>query len=112
LAQAYDRDGAIQDITLLSSESVAQGDSFELFQNQPNPFNNSTEIGFYLPEAGQATLNVMSADGKVIYTNVGDYDKGMNRVNLDASSLGNKGVLLYRLDYNGFSATKKMIFIN
>jgi len=98
-AQAYDRNGSIQDITLLSSESVTEGESMELFQNQPNPFNNSTEIGFYLPEAGQATLKVMSADGKVIYTDVGNYEKGMNRVNLDASNLGNKGVLLYRLEY-------------
>ena len=111
-AEAYDTNGNIKEIILLSSEMIAQGDSFELFQNQPNPFNNSTEIGFFLPEAGKATLEVMSADGKVIYKSSDNYEKGMNRVNLDGSSLENKGVLLYRLEFNGYSATKKMIFIN
>ncbi len=111
-AEAYDTEGGIQEIILQSSEDVAQGGSFELFQNQPNPFNNSTEIGFFLPEAGEATFEVMSADGKVIFKNSDYYNKGMNRINLDGSSLENKGVLLYRVEYNGFSATRKMIFIN
>ena len=111
-AEAYDKDGEIQEIILLSSEAIDRGTSFELFQNQPNPFNDSTEIGFFLPEAGEATLEVMSADGKVIYKSVEEYGKGMNRVNVDASNLQNKGVLLYRLEFNGYSATRKMIFIN
>ena len=111
-AEAYTTDGEIQDVILHTAGSLVQNGSFELFQNQPNPFNNSTEIGFFLPEAGEATLEVMSADGKVIFTEAGSFAKGVNSISFDATNLENKGILLYRLEYNGYSATKKMIFIN
>jgi len=112
IAEAYTTEGEIQDVILQTSGSLVQNGSFELFQNQPNPFNNSTEIGFYLPEAGAATLDVMSADGKVIFSKTRGFEKGMNSIILDANNLENKGILLYRLEYNGYSATKKMIYIN
>ena len=111
-AEAYTTEGEIQDIVLQTSGSLVQNGSFELFQNQPNPFNNSTEIGFFLPEAGAATLDVMSADGKVIFSKAGSFEKGVNSIIFDATNLENKGILLYRLEFNGYSATKKMIFIN
>ncbi len=110
-AEAYNAEGEIQDVILQSSGPSTDNNSFELFQNQPNPFNNSTEIGFYLPESGEARFEVMSADGKVIYSKEGNYEKGMNSIMLESANLQNKGVLLYRLEYNGYSATKKMIFI-
>ena len=37
--------------------------NFELFQNQPNPFDGVTEIVFNLPEASEATLKVFDTNG-------------------------------------------------
>jgi len=39
---------------------------FNLSQNEPNPFKESTVIGFTLPEAGKATITVYDVAGKVV----------------------------------------------
>jgi len=46
--EAYNQEGELMDVEL-SFTSPIFVDEFELFQNQPNPFQDRTTIGFYLP---------------------------------------------------------------
>ena len=39
---------------------------FYLFQNQPNPFSQSTNISFQLPKDGEVRLKVTDVDGRVL----------------------------------------------
>ena len=83
-----------------------------MLQNQPNPFDAQTTIGFELPEASTAVLTVYDVTGKVIKQINGDFAKGYNEVQLNKAELSATGVLYYRLDATEYTATRKMIVID
>lgn len=85
--------------------------SFELFQNQPNPFEDKTAITFQLPEASTAELSVMDATGKVLWTQSSDWPAGLSTVEINLSRLSAAGVLYYKLQTPTGSAVRKMIRI-
>jgi hypothetical protein len=83
--------------------------SFELFQNQPNPFEQQTAITFQLPEASPAVLTVFDGTGKILWINSKDWPAGLNTVQVDLTALGAAGVLYYKLETPERSAVRKMI---
>lgn len=85
------------------------GLGFELYQNEPNPFVNRTSIGFYLPEAAEATLTVIDETGRMVYRQKGQFAQGKNSISLDRALLNTSGVLYYKLETANNSATMKMI---
>ena len=89
----------------------AEKSAFELYQNQPNPFNASTTISFQLPENQAATLTVTDVAGRTIKQVRGNFLKGINQISLDKSELGATGVLYYRLETANNFATRKMIIV-
>ena len=82
-----------------------------MYQNQPNPFVNKTLIGFHLPEAAEATLNVFDETGRVLFTQKCNFAKGYNAVQIDHALLNTAGVLYYKLETASNSAVRKMIQI-
>ena len=88
-----------------------KAESFQLFQNQPNPFKEETVIGFNLPEAADATLTVYDISGKLIYNMTDAFEKGHNSITLRQSQLPVSGVLYYKLESGTHIATRKMIQI-
>lgn len=88
-------------------------DEFVLLQNSPNPFSESTEISFVMPQKGEATLKVYDINGVLIKQVSESYAKGMNSVTLSKKELGvSAGVLIYSIENEGFIATKEMILID
>ncbi len=111
-SEAYpDKVGSNQqlDVALRFSGNTIAGVGFELYQNQPNPWVGKTMVGFHLPAAATATLTVYDETGRVLFTRKGDYARGYNAVQLDASVLRGQGVLYYRLETATDSATRKMV---
>jgi hypothetical protein len=111
VAEAYSQANGIVDVALEfnTDQGVIKSDAFALYQNTPNPFVESTIIGFVLPEAAEATLTIYDLTGRVLRTIDGAYAKGYNQVTLNRSGFGSAGVLYYQLDTEGYTATKKMI---
>ncbi|MCG8330355.1 MAG: GEVED domain-containing protein, partial [Chitinophagales bacterium] len=93
-AEAYAVDGQFMDVELSFgwSTPMAKADQFELYQNQPNPANGETLIGFNLPEATTATMTISDITGRVVKLIRLDAVKGYNSVVINASNLP-KGVL-------------------
>jgi hypothetical protein len=94
------------------NSSTIAGQAFELYQNTPNPWVNKTQIGFYLPEATQATLTVYDATGRTLYTAQGDFGKGYNAFTIERASalLGTQsGALFYKVETSTDSGVKQMI---
>jgi len=87
----------------------AGDDTFAVFQNEPNPFNDKTTISFNLPAAGDAMLKVFDVTGKVIYTNKGSFGNGMNSFVLSKTDLPANGVMIYQIESGANVDTKKMI---
>ncbi len=92
-------------------------ESFELVQNFPNPFNNSTSISIKLPYESLLRLDVYDQIGKHIKTLLdARYPSGVHTVRWDATDNQAKpvasGVYFYRLMSDGkLLQTKKMIMI-
>jgi hypothetical protein len=105
------KDGQVQrlGIAFRFDGQTMSGVGFELYQNQPNPFMNKTFIGFYLPEATEATLSVFDEAGRVVYQQKGKFAKGENSVSLERALINTTGMLFYKLETATDSATKKMI---
>ncbi len=86
-------------------------EAFSLLQNYPNPFNSSTEIAFTLPEKEQIKITVVDLAGRTIATLYdGVLNAGYHVVTFKDESLSS-GIYLYRLDADGFTATRKMIYM-
>jgi hypothetical protein len=107
-AEAYG-DAGRKNVAFRFDGKTIAGVGFELYQNQPNPFVNKTSIGFFLPEAAEATLSVFDETGRVVYQQNGQFAKGENFISLDRSLINTVGMLYYKLETSTDSATKKMI---
>ena len=82
--------------------------SFEVFQNSPNPFSTQTEIAFTAPSGGKADFRVFDLLGREIITRTIEAVPGMNKITLSGRSL-KAGIYFYKLDFKNKSLTKKMI---
>jgi len=107
-AEAYGDAGRLNVAFRFDGKTIS-GVGFELYQNQPNPFVSRTFVGFFLPEAAEATLSVFDETGRVVYQQKGQFAKGENTIALDRALINTTGVLYYKLETATDSATKKMI---
>ena len=84
---------------------------YALHQNWPNPFNSATMFRFDIKEAGQVTLRIFDLMGREVATLVNDErTAGFHTISWDASELAT-GIYFYRLEVNGFTDVKKMLFL-
>ncbi|MCG8604446.1 T9SS type A sorting domain-containing protein, partial [bacterium] len=91
-------------------------EGYVLLQNHPNPFNPNTTITFAVPEAGEVTLGIYNLKGQLIRTlHSGAIAAGRHSVIWNArDSQGAKvasGVYLYKLEIQGFVATKRLVLM-
>lgn len=89
-------------------EDAEEASGFVLEQNQPNPFENETTIGFTLPQSGEAVLTITNNLGQVVKTIKGVYRSGHNMIVLKDLGLP-EGVYYYTMFYNNEKQVKKMI---
>jgi hypothetical protein len=102
----------------------AEAGEFVLYQNRPNPFRESTQIGFSVPADMRATLTVYSAAGQLLHTQEMDARAGYNAFTVNARDLPRQAVLYYKVDAGlpgstsasdpsaSYSATKKMVILD
>ena len=110
-AEAYTSEMEVMDVALnfKSDNGTVTDQAFELYQNQPNPFNGQTLIGFTLPESTQGSITIYDVAGRVLKQYKGDYNKGYNEIVIQRSELSGVGLLYYRLETANNTATMKMI---
>ena len=111
-AEAYSLNRERQAIALRfngDNGSTVSGLGFELYQNQPNPWMNKTQVGFHLPEAANATLTIFDETGRQLFVQKGEFSKGYNAFVIERALINTTGVLYYQLETATDSATKKMI---
>ena len=84
-------------------------EQYELKNNFPNPFNQSTTIQYSIPEDQHVELTVYNVLGKVVQTLQDEYqEKGTYRVTFDAEKIPS-GLYFYQLKAGSFSQSKKML---
>jgi hypothetical protein len=110
-AEAYDNAGDLMDVELKFTGNVVNN-HFELFQNTPNPFAESTKIGFILPKKADVKLTISDLSGRILKVVEQAGESGYNEVTLDRNELNATGVLYYQLETPTHNATKKMIILD
>ncbi|MEL6392820.1 MAG: T9SS type A sorting domain-containing protein, partial [Bacteroidota bacterium] len=113
LVEAYSADDERMDLHLRYDGSVAApgvvvDQELSLLQNFPNPFRQSTTIRFYMPEAGDATLELRSSTGQLITTIADSYPAGYQTIQLDGQHVP-AGIYYYQLTALGQSRTRSMV---
>ncbi|TVR86396.1 MAG: HYR domain-containing protein [Saprospirales bacterium] len=96
----------VEDVT-----GTVDSDVFALYQNTPNPFGQSTVIGFVLPEEVSGSITIYDVTGKVVKVIQDEFVRGYNEVQLDRNDLPASGVYYYQLEAGSNNATKKMMLI-
>ena len=82
---------------------------FKLIQNFPNPFNQTTTIGFDLNKTSQVTLKVINILGEEVATLVSDrLNAGSYNYKWDAGNQA-RGLYLCQLHVGAFTQMKKMM---
>jgi hypothetical protein len=108
--EAYTLESDIMDVNL-QFRGVETEYTFELLQNEPNPFNGATQIGFVIPESGEAQLTLFDITGREIYNQVISANKGLNRVEVRKEQFSAQGIVYYQIQFQGYTATKKMLVL-
>ncbi len=84
---------------------------YSLSQNYPNPFNPITNIKYKISKSSNVRITVFDVSGKEVEILVNEkHSPGEYLVSFDGSGL-NSGVYFYKLVTEGFSETKRMVFL-
>lgn len=84
----------------------------ELYPNYPNPFNPKTRIRYRLNKPCSVTLDIYSAEGKILSSLVSDeyQDRGMHFVDFYGNNFAS-GLYICRLSTSGASMFQKMLLL-
>ena len=104
-------------VSISAEDSKGTSRRFQLFQNDPNPFNLSTFIPYTLIEPGPVELSVHNVRGRRIITLIDSYQPaGDYSVPWDGrDELGHgvaAGIYLYRIQVRDQKATGKMTLVD
>jgi hypothetical protein len=79
----------------------------------PNPFRNKANFSFTLPQAGQVTVEIYSADGRLVDTLVnGEMAAGQHSLAWTPSGQTPSGVYFYKVLANGSKGTGKIVRVD
>ncbi|MBU0507594.1 T9SS type A sorting domain-containing protein [bacterium] len=111
---ARDIHGAVALFPMVASATPRAGAvalEYNLAQNYPNPFNPATSISYTVKEPGLVSLKIFTVDGREVATLVSSTrDAGVYTVPFNGTNLAS-GVYVYKLEVNGFTASRKMVLM-
>lgn len=111
-------DGAnfIQNIILIPRVTIDiptsvrnNNNTFNVTQNEPNPFNGLTDIYYELSNTSNVNIEIHDITGNLVYAlSEGSKPAGKHKVTIDAGNYA-KGMYYYTFVVNDYKLTKKMI---
>ncbi len=102
--------------SVVSESGGGEPQSFNLFQNHPNPFNSETQIVFHLPRTEHLSLEVFSLTGQSVATLMeGVYPAGRYQIPWDGRDerghSAGSGIFFYRLTTETLQSTRTMVLV-
>jgi len=96
----------------LGRATEALPDRVELYHNYPNPFNPSTTIRFFLPEASDVRVEIFNMLGQTVAVLAnGRLEAGYHDLAWEASPDVASGIYLYKLETAERSLTRRMMLL-
>ena len=108
---AYAKSTGEISVELRSKEVYEAVAVYDLEQNTPNPWMNTTNINFVSVTDGAGQLNVMDTNGKVVISKTLEIAKGGNVVKMTSDELPSSGIYYYEVSIDNTRLMKKMILI-
>ena len=96
----------------LEFNSDAFSDDLRLYQNIPNPFQHATVVPFFINYNAHITCTVTDMNGKTVYVESGNYDKGYHEINIQKKQLPSSGIYYYHLQTDKNRVFRRMILID
>ena len=101
----------LSEITAVERFNPAFPKEFELKQNYPNPFNPTTVITYELSTISDVSLIVYDVLGREVQILINERQSAGNHSVTFSASNFSSGVYFYRLNVDGYTASKKMLLI-
>ncbi len=97
--------------TTLGINPLPDNTGFRLFQNEPNPFKNTTTIKYQLPVLSSVSITVMDSYGREVLPEfTRQNDAGIFNYTITGKNLS-PGIYFYKLEAGKFNETRRMIVI-
>ena len=100
------------DVEILSQTyagiNAANKDEMQVFQNQPNPFNNRTDINYYSPKDANISFKVYDIVGNTVLKRSLKASHGKNTISFNRNSLSS-GIYIYEFKSESKTIRKRMI---
>lgn len=84
-------------------------EAFNEFKLYPNPASDELIISFETDDVSDLSVEVLSANGQIVYSNTNSYHTGIYSNRIDVSDFA-KGIYILRLRSSEGSAAKKIVF--
>jgi len=84
------------------------GIEFSILDAIPNPYRNTTRIGFYTQRKDIVELRIYNLLGQLVYNEINNYQSGKNWFHFNGAIL-KPGTYLYRISNSTESITRKLI---
>lgn len=84
------------------------GIEFSILDATPNPYRNTTRIGFYTQRQDIVELRIYNLLGQLVYNEINNYPSGKNWFHFNGAIL-KPGTYLYRISNSTESVTRKLI---
>lgn len=110
--EAYTDQLEIMDIELRIKGNANPISSCELFQNQPNPFGETTVIGFHVSAEQTVNIQIFDLKGVEVYHKEVKASKGNNQIVVSKSDIGESGIYYYQMQAGNFVGIKKLMINN
>ncbi len=108
-SMAFEKNGMRRDVALRFEKTGATNELPVLYQNTPNPWRTSTQIGFYQPVAGEAQITITDQNGVEVYSTTTQYPIGYHQITLTREQIPVSGMYYVRLQTGEFTEVKKMV---
>ncbi len=89
--------------------TITNKTDFQVLQNQPNPFEENTQINYFVPQAGMVAFKVFDVAGNCVIDQQMSAQKGKNSFQVNGNKLSS-GMYIYELD-NGSSIIRKRMIV-
>lgn len=107
-SEAYLLDGSKVSLNLTFETDTK---TYQLYQNEPNPFSENTVISFDLPQSENVHLRIYSTTGQLIYELEEVFGAGKNNIDINQQLFKESGIYYYQLNAVHFNSTKKMMLL-
>jgi hypothetical protein len=110
--EAYTDQLDVMDIELRVKGNANPISSCELFQNQPNPFGETTVIGFHVSTEQMVNIQIFDLKGVEVYHKEVKATKGNNQIVVSKSDIGESGIYYYQMQAKNYVGIKKLMINN